>query len=151
MKTLKAKYLNPKLNDVSSHPVISRKAHREKLQIPTLLIKSIQFVLESVLQKAEKKRMQNALLIFLMFSPGSGPAKWGHCGGFLRWGKAGLPLRPGHNQTASMIANILERQKKRKNRNIPHILSLRSSRRKLFGSWHILSLGKPSSANSAVF
>ena len=58
--------------------------------------------------------MQNLLLIFLMFSHESGPAKWGHCGWFLPSRKAGLPLRPGHNQTAGMIANILGTQKKRK-------------------------------------
>ena len=59
-------------------------------------------------------RMQKLLFIFLMFSHESGAAKWGHCGGFLPPRKAGLPLRPGHNQTAGMIANILGKQKKRK-------------------------------------
>ena len=49
-----------------------------------------------------------------MFSQESGPAKWGHCGAFLPPPKAGLPLRPGHNQTAGMIANILGTEKKRK-------------------------------------
>ena len=64
-----------------------------------------------------KNLMQNLLLIFLMFSHESGPAKWGHCGWFLPSRKAGLPLRPGHNQTAGMIANILGTQKKRKKEN----------------------------------
>ena len=35
-------------------------------------------------------------------------------GGFCWERKAGLPLRPGHNQTAGMIANILGTEKKRK-------------------------------------
>ena len=46
------------------------------------------------------------------FSWGSGLAKWGHCGRFLLGRKAGLPLRHGHNQTASMIANAQRKQKK---------------------------------------
>ena len=80
MKTLKAKYLNPKLNDVSSHPVISRKAHREKSQIPKLLIKSIQFVLESVLLKAEKPNAKRSFDISDVFSgvwSGQVGALWG--------------------------------------------------------------------------
>ena len=35
-------------------------------------------------------------------------------GGFCWERKAGLPLRPGHNQTAGMIANILGTLKKRR-------------------------------------